>query len=77
MKKFNLLSRAEMKKVMGGLESLESAPDICVMKVTGSDGVTRTDTYSTSDANALCVHWIESGQVARCQYDCSKDGWGV
>ena len=27
-------------------------------------------------ANALCVHWIETGQVASCGYDCAADGFG-
>ncbi len=77
MNKLNLLSRAEMKKVMGGVVALESATDLCVIKVTYADGSTGTRDYATNNANALCVSWIQSGQVARCQYDCASDGWGV
>ena len=60
-----------MRNVMGGVEK-----DLCVMTVRYANGSTGSGDYVTGDANALCVHWIETGQVASCGYDCAADGFG-
>lgn len=72
MKNLNMLGRAEMKQVKGG----RVAKDLCVLTVTYANGGVGSGDYVTDDANALCVHWITTGQVASCGYDCSADGWG-
>ncbi|WP_316805037.1 hypothetical protein [Pedobacter nototheniae] len=73
MKKLNLLSKAEMKNVSGGKKEL------CVLTVTYAGGGSGSGDYvlsGSSGANDLCVHWITTGQVASCGYDCAHDGFG-
>ncbi|RDC56177.1 hypothetical protein DU508_11210 [Pedobacter chinensis] len=84
MKQVSLLSKAEMKNVMGGLVNPDgSGGDLCVISVTYANGQVGTGDYvaptdnGSSWANNLCVGWITSGQVASCRYDCAHDGFGV
>lgn len=68
------MTKDEMKNVVGGLRNEE-----CIMTVHYSNGGVGSGSYilsGSSGANNLCVHWIETGQVSSCGYDCMGDGVG-
>ncbi len=83
MKNLNLLSKAEMKNVIGGVAAVEG--DFCVFTVTYDNGQVGTDINSryvpggSSGANSQCVTWIEGSSygVAHCSYNCMFDGWNT
>lgn len=83
MKKLNLLTRAEMKEVIGALaadDSGEGIPGICYIKVE-----TRWATYyhealfsgtcsaQQNQANSQCLTQLRSAEGAHCYYDCECD----
>ena len=85
MKKVNLLSRAEMKKVLGGV----AAQSRCTVTNTNGGGTTvDTITYETGGysgwtcdgmmadtaGRAATIHAQNGGST---HYDCGCDGWGV
>lgn len=87
MKSVNLLSKAEMKNVRGGLLDTGggggSFTDVCEVLLTYSDGSTKNtvsfwDGAGSGEANvkAECAgHMSGPGAATRCQYDCGSDGF--
>jgi hypothetical protein len=82
MKKVNLLSKTEMKKVMGGVVQPEMEGDACLFVVTYDNGTVvnhvRWMEGGSTGANSLCVALIidESVKIKGCRYDCAADGIG-
>ena len=77
MKKVNLLSRAEMRSVAGGVESPPCTGNgLCrIMYYDSNHSYQETDILGASaDANRECVSLIGDG-ATRCWYDCDCDGW--
>ncbi len=86
MKKVNLLSRAEMKKVLGG-----NAPALAECKITNVSGngtLIDTTTYETGGYSGWSCEQMKADTASRAatihiqnggstHYDCGCDGWGV
>jgi len=78
MKKINLLSRAEMKKVAGGNTPPCNGNGLCrIMYYDANHVYQEKDILGASaSANAECVSLINNQGATRCWYDCDCDGWG-
>ena len=75
MKKVNLMSRAEMKNVLGGSAPIGGGGDLCRFKYKYSENGSWTgwsEAILTSDPAGDCVRWIGAGTngIVHCGYDC-------
>lgn len=88
MKKINLLSKAEMKSVMGGLVDPGtgggSTSDVCYIMVTKGSDVRYELAFNEGAGNGVataqadCANYIkQGGDGTKCQYDCGYDGFSA
>lgn len=78
--KGEVLTRAQLKKVMGG-DGSESGGDQCIIEMlvngnwTNAGIFNATNSNGSSEAETYCIQQRELTGY-RCKYDCGHDGWG-
>jgi len=78
IKKGDVLTRGQLKKVLGGTSSSDcNLPSLCRISYWKGSYYYQTDIIGTSsNANTACLNLLSSGAATQCSYDCECDGWG-